>query len=567
MGIGYNINDRNNYEQQLLTQRALQERIFSESTLAMLIVNSNYRYVNANNEFYKLFGVTWNQIADIDLSDPTNYTENNIMLIDMMKDVFAGKTIEFEMPVRDVFVGFFNVHVERALELNCKMAPITNSDGKIENIIVYLHDITAYKTTVRQLRETQLIYSTVTSNFREGILILLDVNLLYRLVEGDKDLSMLGKNKSQMLGTSIYEDANLFGTTFITYAENALKRESFNFEISSIAKKEDGSEFEIYYNVTFTPIINEKDEVSFVYISLINVTDRKLFEQNILEFNSKLDKEVESRTEQLQKATLALEANYSELQLTQLQLVETQKDLAASLKKEKDLNDMKSQFIALISHEYRTPLTIIHTYIYLLETFYDVQNKDKFLKGIGVISQAVEAMTKLLDNALFLNEYQNHQIELTSISINEFLRSIIESSIDTHKATQKMDVITIRDNIIIDTDKYLLKQIIGNILSNAIKYSSASSVIRIELVDTDDDYTISIQDSGKGIGEDVRGNVFDSFVRSKDVTNISGSGLGLFIVKNCVNMLQGDVSFVTKTNVGTIFTTTFPKKLKNIHNS
>ncbi|MPN03226.1 Swarming motility regulation sensor protein RssA [bioreactor metagenome] len=193
---------------------------------------------------------------------------------------------------------------------------------------------------------------------------------------------------------------------------------------------------------------------------------------------------------------------------------------------------MKTQFISLMSHEFRTPITVIQTCAYLLETYFSMQQKDKFDNTLHKLLIAIDTTTKLLDNILFLDEIKEHSVMFSKIDIIAFIKYVVEEVSTDLEAKQSITVNTNVESLILLTDEKLIRKTINNLLANAIKYSPATSQITIDINDATSELNIIIADTGPGIADDVVTKIFETFVRSMTVTNISGAGLGLSIVKN-----------------------------------
>jgi len=197
----------------------------------------------------------------------------------------------------------------------------------------------------------------------------------------------------------------------------------------------------------------------------------------------------------------------------------------------------------------------------MIEMFFEMQLKDRITSSKETILNQINTMTCLLDNILFLDESKDdvHNATFNQLDIIHTIRYLVDDVIDLHKAKQKIFIKTDDESVIAYSDASLLKQIINNLLSNAIKYSPVQSDIIITLINTDKHFSIIVQDFGPGISDDVIDKIFESFVRSQDFTNISGSGLGLSITKKCVESLGGEISFDTQKGEGTIFYVKLPK--------
>lgn len=268
-----------------------------------------------------------------------------------------------------------------------------------------------------------------------------------------------------------------------------------------------------------------------------------------------------SMVEKLDKAYKELQSEINFRKLTELKLIQAQNDVIKSLEHEKEINKLKTKFIAMVSHEYRTPLTVILTTTFLLETFFEKNLKQDFFKNLEVIRDSIKTMTQLLEDVLIIGRAEAGKLELRTSQFDffEYLQNIyaLFSAIDKQKHTIMFN--SKIENPQIVSDKSLLDHIFNNILSNAIKYSPANTEIIIDLAETEDDFIVSVEDFGIGIPEEEQYNLFQAFFRANNTVSIPGTGLGLSIVKRCVDKLNGNIKLIPKHSNGCFFEITIPK--------
>lgn len=233
-----------------------------------------------------------------------------------------------------------------------------------------------------------------------------------------------------------------------------------------------------------------------------------------------------------------------------------------ALAKEKELNELKSEFISMVSHEFRTPMTSIQASAEFLEKYSDNINYAKKKKNFQRIQNNIKQMTQLLNDVLIIGkteagkmEFNPEPVDLTELI--ETLTEVIESDsrIDEKKRI-KMNLAVPRQNIMLDPK--LVKQILENLLTNALKYSGAEKEVLFDAATDDKQITFSVKDQGIGIPEEDLKKLFEPFHRAKNVGNISGTGLGLSIVKNAVTIHNGKITVESETGKGTCFVVTLP---------
>jgi PAS domain S-box-containing protein len=234
--------------------------------------------------------------------------------------------------------------------------------------------------------------------------------------------------------------------------------------------------------------------------------------------------------------------------------------IKAALEKEKELNELKSRFVTMASHEFRTPLSTILSSASLIARYVDGKDQDKRDKHISRIKSSVSNLTGILNDFLSLSRLEegqihNHPVE---VNLNSVMEEIQDEMISVLKDGQRLESVFPEDEIQLLIDKNLLKNICINLLSNAIKYSEEGKTIFFTVQLADHKLNIEIKDQGLGIPEDEQVHVFNRFFRAHNASNIQGTGLGLNIVKKYIDLLEGEINFKSKSFEGTTFFVTLP---------
>ncbi len=246
-----------------------------------------------------------------------------------------------------------------------------------------------------------------------------------------------------------------------------------------------------------------------------------------------------------------------------------------ALHKEKELSELRSRFVSMVSHEFRNPLTSILSAADLLEYYLETASTEKKLQYIERIKTAANTMNELLEDVLFIGRHEANKVFFnpTKINLVNFCQKIIQEieflfskkgqkiifKIQAEKSP-KIGSLKPQEHYIGLFDEKLLRQILVNLLSNAIKYSPINGLIYLELIWKFTEVVFIIKDNGIGIPSDDLPHLFESFHRCQNVGMISGTGLGLTIVKRSVEMHGGHISVESQIDVGTTFTVTLPLK-------
>lgn len=263
------------------------------------------------------------------------------------------------------------------------------------------------------------------------------------------------------------------------------------------------------------------------------------------------------------------------------QLILSAEVLSRSLKQEQELSQMKTDFISVVSHEFRTPLTTIQSASELLEHY--KWTKEEQVEQLHQIQSEVKHMTELMEDVLFLSRANANKskLNLTKFDLLGFCSQILRQMQrtfakdnllntrlripSTNTVIEDLHLQSDLEPITVKMDEKLVRQILTNLLTNAIKYSQQDSPINFELTIEQDQVTFEVSDSGIGIPDDDLVHLFSAFHRAKNVGTLPGTGLGLSIVKNCVDIHEGSISVKSEVNVGTEFIVVLPTYLnKNI---
>lgn len=233
--------------------------------------------------------------------------------------------------------------------------------------------------------------------------------------------------------------------------------------------------------------------------------------------------------------------------------------LSESLAREREQNALKSRFISIASHEFRSPLNMISGLTQLLAAKRDtpLERQADFLQRI---QNAVKRMTTLLDDVLVMikTEVNDLGLDPVAIELEPFCQKLIGEVKLSTSPSRKVSFTYEGEHTPAHFDEVLLRQILTNLLSNAFKYSPSDSIVQFQIQRHAENVVFQIQDQGIGISPEGQESLFVAFYRAPNVGNVSGTGLGLAIAKQAVDLHGGTISFSSKVNAGTTFTITLP---------
>ncbi|MGE5795887.1 MAG: PAS domain S-box protein [Ignavibacteria bacterium] len=251
---------------------------------------------------------------------------------------------------------------------------------------------------------------------------------------------------------------------------------------------------------------------------------------------------------------------------------EYEEKIREALAKEKELNDLKSRFVSMVSHEFRTPLGLILSSAELLQNYGYKWNDEKRNEQFEKIKKAVDNLTGLMNDIIILSQEESGSLKIvpSEIDLAGFLREIIDEAAGSSEKHPGVHFECRGESFKIYSDKKLLRQIFLNLISNAVKFTSSENNIYLTLsFDADSKnpeaasnisqhFKVEIKDDGIGIPEEDLDNIFEPFSRAKNADEIKGSGLGLSIVKRAVDLLHGEIKVQSKLNEGTAFNVILP---------
>lgn len=273
----------------------------------------------------------------------------------------------------------------------------------------------------------------------------------------------------------------------------------------------------------------------------------------IQKLNAELEERVEARTQELAEAIKKLEHTNKSLQ-------KAQQEIHKALQKEKELHELKSRFVTIASHEFRTPLSTVLSSASLVGKYKTEQEDEKRQKHINRIKSAVSNLTTILNDFLSISRIEEGKIYNVPSTFNlvSFANEVVEEMQGYLKAGQQIEY-RHEGSEMITIDKQLLKNILLNLLSNGSKYSGEGKTILFSTAVQHGTLAITVQDQGIGIPKSDQAHLFTPFFRAQNVTNIQGTGLGLNIVKRYVDIMSGTLHCQSELDQGTTFTITFPK--------
>ncbi|RYY18804.1 MAG: PAS domain-containing sensor histidine kinase [Chitinophagaceae bacterium] len=387
------------------------------------------------------------------------------------------------------------------------------------------------------------------------------------LTNGVGNIIMINPAGQRIFG---YEARELFGKPIETLVparvqhEHTLLRESFYDQPQNRVmvhgrdlhgKRKDNTEIPLEVSLGFY----KKDQEMYVIAFIVDITTRKNIERNL----HAQQKELEHMAMAMQRLNAELEMKVGERTIILKEALEkletSQHELQIALKKEKQLGELKSSFVSLASHEFRTPLATILSSAALVARYPETSDQDKRDKHVRRIKESVKHLNQILEDFLSLGKLEDGKIRALpeSFDLEQFLCQVVDEFDGTEKSGQQL-ILRIQAAGAFCSDKKIIRNILINIIGNAIKFSPVNALIEVFATISSRKLVISVTDQGIGIPPSDMEHLFSSFFRGKNATNIEGTGLGLHIVKRYLDLLGGIIRVQSEQGRGTTFECLFP---------
>jgi signal transduction histidine kinase len=356
-----------------------------------------------------------------------------------------------------------------------------------------------------KLDKIQRLHDTMAHNFPDGIIGVLNKEMRYVLVDGkglsDMDLTTMSLRGDKSFGN---QNPHLSDET-LNKLKKAFEGESVNCEVTINDK---------VYEVTAVPLTDPQNTINEILCVLQNVTRRKRMEEGLVK----------------------------------------------ALEKEREVGELKSRFVTMASHEFRTPLTAILSSTFLLEN-YTAQDFDREkIVHTNRIKRSVNNLTVILNEFLSLEKLEENKVKVvhSDVNIPEFIHDLIWEMEVVKRDGQIIKYTHKSHKTILPLDHHLFGSIVTNLISNALKYSKRGDDIQISSEIKNNAVTIVVADPGIGIPVNEHKHIFGRFYRASNAMNFEGTGLGLHIVQKYVNLLKGSITFQSEENKGTKFNVILP---------
>ncbi|MEZ4779063.1 MAG: PAS domain-containing sensor histidine kinase [Flavobacteriaceae bacterium] len=295
-----------------------------------------------------------------------------------------------------------------------------------------------------------------------------------------------------------------------------------------------------------------------VMAMVIDITLQKKQEQELKNLNNQLEEQVLKRTQKLQEIVVQLENEIEKRK-------EAENKIKESLRKERELNDLKTKFLSLVSHEFKTPLSGILSSTSLIGKYQTTEQQDKREKHIKTITSKVKYLNNILDDFLSVERLETGKVnyKVTLFPLSKVINEVIYNANMLLKEGQIINYPEGIDDIEINFDEKVLELVLTNLVNNAIKYSPENTMISLQVEIAENLLKITVADQGIGIPEKEQKFIFNRYFRAENALLNQGTGIGLNIAKSHLENLGGGITFTSEENKGSSFIVEIPMNISS----
>ena len=402
-------------------------------------------------------------------------------------------------------------------------------------------------------QQEQNIFKVLLGSVSEGVIVvdehqnIVETNLSANKMFGYKNEELISKPLNVLIPKNYYAG---HGAHFDGFMKKKERRQMGQGRDIYGARK-DGSMFPVEAGLNpFT--VYGKD---YVMALVIDISVRKEQEKKIKALNEALEEKVRERTKELGETIIKLkEENKKRL--------EAEDEAKDALKKEKELNELKTQFLSLVSHEFKTPLSGILTSTMLLSKYKLTQQQDKRDKHLKTITDKVHYLNNILNDFLSVEKLEKGKVNYSpsTFKLSKVVNEVVYNANMLLKDGQRINYPEDIDSYSLCQDEKIVELALSNLVHNAIKYSSENTTIDIDIKQNDEVTIFMVKDNGIGIPKKDQKNIFNRYFRAENALLTQGTGIGLNIVKDHLENLNGKIYFESEPNKETIFTVELPNK-------
>lgn len=304
----------------------------------------------------------------------------------------------------------------------------------------------------------------------------------------------------------------------------------------------------------------EMNGQTYVMSLVIDISVRKETQRQITELNNELEGKIKIRTKELEESIEKLQKVNVSLEQEIRRRKEAENKMKNALQKEIELNELKTKFLSLVSHEFKTPLSGILTSVVLAGKYKTEEQQEKREKHFNTIKNKVHYLDNILNDFLSIERLETGKVnyKYTSFNLSKLVNEVVYNANVTLKSGQDIEYPHNLENITLIQDEKILELVLSNLLGNAIKYSPENTLIKFEITLEEKKIIFKVIDQGIGIPDKDQKHIFERYFRAENALLNQGTGIGLNIAKVHLENLGGSINFKSEENSGTTFTVELP---------
>lgn len=491
--------------------------VASKTDNSVVITDAQWKIEWVNDGFVRLHGYNLDEIRSLNLFKFMEEANPDSNIFSRMLD----RLIRFESADEELI---FLTKSGDKFWARLSITPVLDDKKELEHYVAIISDITSQKEYEKGITALANELASLIENANVPIM---SIGVDRTVLDWNRvSTNLFGYSREEILGTRLFEEmlTRKDQKRFDKMIERVLQGEPVgNFEMPIISRNKN----RINLLMSASPGKLVDDRLESVIIVSQDITE-------LNEYKLGLEKKVEERT----------------------------RDLNLALQKEKELVEMKSRFVSIASHEFRTPLTSISMASGFIRKYKKRLEAEEIDKKLDNIEKQVRHMAYLLDDVLMIgkSEAGKIQVKWSELPIRNLFENLAVEVMNSTRRTHRINLSLDAERKSFYTDEGLMRNIVINLLNNAIKFSPNAKEIDFSVSCQENEMVLMVRDYGIGIPEEDMGKLFEAFYRGKNVTTISGSGLGLSIVKKATELLGGEVKLKSKIGIGTEITITLPLK-------
>lgn len=501
------ITERKRIVAELDQQRSFLRNVIDVSPSMIFVKDYDGRFVLANPMVAQLYNTTVDALigkTDADFNPSIQEVEN--FLEGDRRVIISGNPLYLEEPVTN-FAG-------ETRWFQTTKVPIVSSDGKNAHVLGISTDITERIRSEAALKESEAKYRSLIETMRGG-LVIFDLDNKITFIN-DRFCELIGYSREEVIGTRAIDYVDTTNIPIlVSHVTRRKNLESSSYEL--LFRHKDGRPVNLL--VSGSPLLDRSGKFNGSFAVATDITLQK-------------------------QAEVALRQ---------------------ALAKETELGELKSRFVSMASHEFRTPLATILALTETLSAYRSKLNEDQIDERFDKIKEQVSYLKDIMEDVLLLARMQSRRVEFNPVNLNldDLCLSVLDEFQSKAEFEHSISFSGTIEPIQVFLDKKLMRQIISNLVSNAAKYSPPSTSIKVAIEYVEDSLTLIVSDEGLGIPEIDLPHLFEPFHRANNVGTISGTGLGLVIVKEAVDLHHGTIAVDSQLDIGTTFKICIPLPIKD----